>query len=82
MSRAVQDLRKQVGLELDERIDLWLDAPSEVLAPLEPFLARLIEDTLSDAVHRDAPPMDVPRTTQEVNGGQVAIGLRGREGSA
>ncbi len=41
LTRAVQDLRKQAGLELDETIELWLDAPQAVLAPLEPYLGRL-----------------------------------------
>jgi len=81
LSRAVQDLRKEVGLELDETIDLWLDAPAGVLALLEPYLARLAEDTLADSVYRETPPVDAPNTTQEVSGGEVSIALRGRGGS-
>jgi isoleucyl-tRNA synthetase len=80
LSRAVQELRKQVGLDLDEMIELWLHAPAQVLAQLEPYLGRLAEDTLADAVYREAPPQDSAQATQDVNGGQVAIALRGRRG--
>jgi isoleucyl-tRNA synthetase len=78
LSRAVQDLRKQAGLELDELIELWLSAPPEVLGELEPHLARLAEDTLATAIHREAPPADALATAQQVSGGEVTVAIRGR----
>ncbi|MEX2547335.1 MAG: DUF5915 domain-containing protein, partial [Chloroflexota bacterium] len=78
LTRAVQDLRKQAGLELDETIELWLDAAQSVLDPLEPYLAQLSEDTLAESIKREAPPSDVPVTTQEISGGQVTVALRGQ----
>jgi isoleucyl-tRNA synthetase len=75
--RAVQDLRKQVGLELDETIELWLDAPDAVLTSLEPYLGRLTDDTLAESVRRETPPAEVEQVTQEVSGGVVLIAIRG-----
>jgi isoleucyl-tRNA synthetase len=73
LTRAVQDLRKQAGLELDEQIDLWLVAPAPILGALEPFLGRLAEDTLAATLGHDAPPADARRASQEVSGGTVEI---------
>ena len=78
LSRAVQDLRKQAGLELDDLIDLWLDASAEILATLKPHLDRLGEDTLAARIHLQAPPADAERASQTVGGGEVHIGLRRR----
>ncbi len=79
LQRAIQDLRKQVGLEPDERIDLWLVAEPDVLAPVEEHLARLAHDTLADDLHRADAPDDAPSTTQEITGGTVTVALRRRE---
>jgi isoleucyl-tRNA synthetase len=81
LTRAVQDLRKQAGLEFDEPIDLWLAAPADVLSPLQPYLAALADDTIAESVTHDSPPADAVQARQQVSGGEVVIGLRGR-GSA
>ncbi|MDQ3938628.1 MAG: class I tRNA ligase family protein [Chloroflexota bacterium] len=78
LQRAVQDLRKSAGLELDELIDLWLVAPADVLDPLEPHLSRLGDETLASEVRRDEPPGDVPVASQPISGGVVRLALRGR----
>jgi len=79
LARAIQDLRKQVGLELDDSIDLWLSGPSEALAQLEPYLGRVAEDTLASAVHRGAGPSDAPSVAQRVTGGEVVLAIRRTE---
>jgi isoleucyl-tRNA synthetase len=76
LQRAVQDLRKQVGLELDETVSLWVEAPDAVLAPLRPHLARLAEDTLAELANGQSAPSDASTATQEVTGGSVTIRLR------
>ena len=48
LTRAVQDLRKQAGLDFDEPIELWLDAPAALLAPIDPYLAALADDTIAE----------------------------------
>jgi isoleucyl-tRNA synthetase len=78
LSRAIQDLRKQQGLEFDELVDVWLDAPAQVLAPLEPYLPRVTDDTLAAELHRAPPPAGIDSTGQQVSGGEVRLALRGR----
>lgn len=76
LSRAVQELRKQVGLELDDTIELWLSAPSTVLDPIQPFMSRVTDDTLAAQVHHADPPAEVESSVQAVSGGEVTLGLR------
>jgi len=74
LQRAIQDLRKDAGLDLDARIELWLEGvPNDV----EPHLAGLARETLADTVHRGRPDAAVePSVTVELSGGQVTIWLR------
>jgi isoleucyl-tRNA synthetase len=75
LQRAIQDLRRDAGLALDDRIHLWL-AP--VPASIEPALAGIATETLCDEVHRATPPASASRATVELDGSTVAIGLRAR----
>ena len=64
MTRAIQDLRKQAELELDEIIDLWVDAPPAVLAPTCPVPVTCqrghpgggVDDGSATRRHRDDDP--------------------------
>jgi isoleucyl-tRNA synthetase len=78
LSRAIQDLRKQHGLELDETVDLWLVGAVNVMAPIEPFLEKVADDTLAAAIYRSDPPQGVPTSVQQVSQGEVTIALRRR----
>jgi isoleucyl-tRNA synthetase len=82
LARAIQDLRKQAGLELDDTIELWLFAPAAALDRLAPYLGRVAEDTLAQRVAHDEPPADAQRATHHLAGYDVVIGLRrsGRQG--
>jgi isoleucyl-tRNA synthetase len=72
LTRAVQDLRKEAELDLDDRITLWLDG----LAPqVEPFLDVVVADTLADEVRREAAPAGVPVVAVRLDSGEVRIGL-------
>jgi isoleucyl-tRNA synthetase len=72
LARAVQDLRREAGLELDDRIELWLaDLPDAVA----PFLAPVLADTLAELVQGDAPG-DAQRATIGLHEGDLAIALR------
>ncbi|MHB8958579.1 MAG: isoleucine--tRNA ligase [Candidatus Limnocylindrales bacterium] len=73
LQRAIQDLRKEAELDLDARIELWLDG---VGPGVEPHLAPVLADTLADAVHRGAPPSDVPSVAVRLEGGDARIALR------
>jgi isoleucyl-tRNA synthetase len=80
LQRAVQDLRKDAGLELDARIELWVHG---LPAAVEPFLADVARETLADVVHRSDPAGATSHTgSVELSGATVAIGLRGRAGDA
>jgi isoleucyl-tRNA synthetase len=78
LSRAVQELRKQAELELDETIDLWVSGPPGVLATLEPHLGRLADDTLAAGVHHSAAPADALAAAQQISGGEVSLAIRRR----
>jgi isoleucyl-tRNA synthetase len=80
--RAIQDLRKQAGLELDDMIDLWLTAPPALLAPLRPYEARLADDALITGISHDDPPPDALRAVQQVSRGEVALAIRRAEARA
>ncbi len=73
LQRGIQDLRKEAELDLDDRIELWLDGMGpEVL----PFLDAVAADTLADEVRSDAPPDGVVAASVHLDGGDVRIGLR------
>ena len=73
--QAIQDLRKDAGLDLDARIELWVEGlPAEV----EPHLASVARETLADRVTNGPPPVGDGITTGsvELTDGTVAIALR------
>jgi isoleucyl-tRNA synthetase len=76
LTRAVQELRKQAGLELDELVEVWLGGGAEILAALEPHLARLADDTLASTLHRATPPAGVASAEQALSQGTLRLGLR------
>ena len=70
LQRAIQDLRKEAELELDDRIDLWVDG---VPAAVEPYLGAVAAETLADEVRRGAPP------ERDARGGRPSRGRRGAD---
>jgi isoleucyl-tRNA synthetase len=77
LQRAIQDLRKEAGLDLDARIELWLDGvPREV----EQHVARVARETLADSVRRERPGDGIASAPVELSGGPVTIGLRAVQG--
>jgi len=77
LQRAIQDLRKEARLALDDRIDLWVDGLPDAVAV---HLAAVAEETLADSVECAQVPSDptVTRGSIELSSGPVAIGLRRR----
>jgi isoleucyl-tRNA synthetase len=76
LQRAIQDLRKDAGLDLDARIELWVAGlPAEV----EPHLASVARETLADRVTRE--PADggagAALATVELTNGTATIAIRG-----
>jgi isoleucyl-tRNA synthetase len=75
LQRAIQDLRKDAGLALDDRIELWVDGLDGGAARHLPSVAA---ETLADAVHDGAPPSADGTTTGSVqlDGGAVSVAIR------
>jgi isoleucyl-tRNA synthetase len=73
LSRAVQDLRREAGLALDDRIELWLDGLD---AAVDPYLPAVLADTLAERRSDDPAPEDAPRATVALDPGDVTIALR------
>ena len=77
LTRAVQDLRKQAGLELDDTIELWLSPRPDVARAAEIRTSpRVAEDTLADKLSHEAPPADAIHATQAIGSGEVLLALR------
>lgn len=74
LGRAIQDLRREAGLELDDRIDLWIDGLHELA---HPYLPGVLADTLATLLP-GTPPVDVQRGAVEVDGGRVDIAIQRR----
>jgi isoleucyl-tRNA synthetase len=74
LQRAVQDLRKDAGLDLDARIEL---AVAGLPAAVEPHLAAVARETLADAVTQGRPDWAKGEgVTVELSGGSATIWLR------
>ena len=76
--RAVQDLRKESGLAVEDRIVLWIDpAAPAVAAALDGFERSIAEEVLATEVHRsiDAPD-SAARGEVKLEGDTAAFALR------
>jgi isoleucyl-tRNA synthetase len=76
LQRAVQDLRRESELELDDSIELWLELPPGAAGRLSPFLERLVSDTLTGAFHVGPLPDGLTGTTVELEAGTARVALR------
>jgi len=81
LQRAIQDLRKEAGLALDDRIELWVDGLAE---PVADHLDAVSAETLADAVHREPAPTGdgVTSGTVELGAGPVRMAVRRVGGGA
>jgi isoleucyl-tRNA synthetase len=72
LARAVQDLRREAGLELDDRVELWVGGVPEAVAAHLPAVAI---DTLAEL--RDGEiPADTHKATVTLDAGGATIALR------
>jgi isoleucyl-tRNA synthetase len=81
LQRAIQDLRKEANLDLDARIELWLDG---IPAAVEPYLEAVARETLADRLTRGPAPAGegVATATVELGEATVTIALRSISGPA
>jgi len=75
IQRAVQDLRRDAGLELDDRIELWVSGLSPAVAAHMPSIAA---EVLADRVSPDVAPTGdgVFRGSVELTEGPASIAFR------
>jgi len=73
LQRAVQDLRKEAELDLDDRIVLWIEG---LAAEVEAHLGSVAADTLVDEIRRDAPPAGITAVPVKLESGEVRIALQ------
>ena len=73
LQRAIQDLRREAELDLDARIEAWVEPLPPELAP---FLGAVRNETLADRIAVGPPPEGLPRASVELAGGRVEIALR------
>jgi isoleucyl-tRNA synthetase len=74
LQRAIQDLRKEAALELDDRVDLWVDGLPDAVGR---HLPAVTSETLAVIANGD-PPADAARASLELDGGGVTVALRRR----
>ncbi len=75
LQRAVQDLRRDAELALDDTIALWIELAPAAHQRLAPYLERVVSETLCTAVQLAAPPAEVPAADVDLEVGRVRIGL-------
>ena len=72
LARAVQELRRDAGLELDDRIELWVEGlASTVVEHLPGVAAGVLAEIGTGPI-----PTDAKRVTVELESGTVTIALR------
>jgi isoleucyl-tRNA synthetase len=71
----VQNLRKDSGLEIADRIDLYVDAPDEVAEALEANGTYVREEVLATELVKGPAPAGAALAEHEVEGHRVAVGL-------
>jgi isoleucyl-tRNA synthetase len=72
--RRVNDLRKQTGLTIEDRIELYVAGPEEVMLAVKEHEATLVQGTLAKSVRTSG---DVPQSVSEfkANEFQITVGF-------
>jgi isoleucyl-tRNA synthetase len=75
IQRAVQDLRREAGLDLADRIDLCVELGPHATA-VGPYLDAVATETLADSMTGGPLPAGWPQASVKTSGGDVGIALR------
>ncbi len=82
LQRAIQDLRRDAELALDDTIEVWLGLTDGLRQRLEPYLSRVAAETLASDVHLSEPPPGAPASEVDLDGGRARVGLARTSGHA
>ena len=74
--RAIQDARKEAGLDVSDRIELGLSAAGDVAASFDAFRDHVVGETLATVVTNAPLDGDAYRHEVDVDGQRVGISLR------
>ena len=74
--RRVQDLRKSAGLDVAERIELFVEASPGLKSAIEMHKDYIAAETLSSRLEFVAPPEDAAHVRDEFDGEKVSVGLK------
>lgn len=74
--RRVQDLRKQAGLDIADRIVLYYQATEGLQRAIERFEEYIMGETLTVAMNPGEIPQGLSMTSDEFDGEKVTIGLK------
>jgi isoleucyl-tRNA synthetase len=74
LQRAIQDARKEAGVELDDEVRIKVDAPAAARATLEPFIHSVEAETRSRIAFGVVPPA-VDAVAVDLDSGAVTIRL-------
>jgi len=79
LQRAIQDLRREAGLELDDRIAVTVAFDADGATRLAPYLPRVAADVLAVRIDPAAAPPGWARAEVELAGGRATIAIRAVE---
>jgi isoleucyl-tRNA synthetase len=75
--RVIQDARKAAGLDVSDRIELWVDGPDDVRAALEDHRDVVATETLATSVSTGSVDEPHAHTAEaSIEGGRVEVALR------
>ncbi len=80
LQRAIQELRREMGLAVDARVDLAIE-DSPAAARIAPFVPGIAAETLADAAAVGPLPLDASVGEVEVEDGVLRFGIRQRTGA-
>ncbi|HET7027453.1 MAG TPA: class I tRNA ligase family protein [Candidatus Limnocylindrales bacterium] len=81
VTRAIQDLRREAALELDDRIELWLSGTDGQVERLRSHFDEIASDTLARSVATAQPPADASTASVALGTGSVVVGIRRIDGA-
>jgi isoleucyl-tRNA synthetase len=73
--RRAQDLRKSAGLDVADRIELYVEASAGLRSAIEAHRQYITGETLAVSLKFEAPPADAPKSEDEFDGEKVTFGF-------